>query len=211
MKRSKILALTLLFLGLLLVHDLLLLGLTSRDLRQKSSQDALNFSRMSAKPVVEAYQQYYASGFYKFKELTGNIMRMNPDLQRIILLDVAGAVLFDSRELTGPKPAAGADSAMTPELLAAVKGLETSCRVVKVRDGQLCLDVVVPYIEEWGRHEYSVRLQILYRPLQQTWLRMWLKMLLAATVTTILGVLAVSRLLIGCLNRIANGTQRADG
>jgi hypothetical protein len=175
-----------LYLGLWLLQHLLMVAFTGPALRIRHSQDAFSFARMSARAVAEAYDSYYASGYYKFRELVGDVMQLNPDLKQVSLVDVEGRVLFDSREFAEGKPAVQA-KIESPELLAAVKGLDIACRMAKGGDGRNRLDIVVPYLEEWGRHRVSVRFLIDYRPWGEQWREIWKRILLAGLASLSLG------------------------
>jgi hypothetical protein len=186
-----------LYLGLLLLQHLLIVAFTGSALRSQQSRDSFGYARMSARTVAEAYDSYYASGYYKFREMVGDVMRMNPGLKGLSLIDVEGRVLFDSREFSEGKPASQA-VVDNPELLAAVKGLDLTCRMAKGDDGAGRLDIVVPYLEEWGRHRVSVRYIMDYRTWGDQWRGLWARILLAGLVSLVLGsaiiVLACARM-----------------
>lgn len=188
------------YLALMVLQHLLIVAFTGSARQRRYNQDAFGYARMSAKTVAEAYENYYASGYYKFRELVGDIMILNPDLRDLWLLDVEGRVLFHSAEFAQGKP-----SAMgiidNPELLAAVKGLELSCRMDKDDEGRGVLDIVVPHLEEWGRHRVSVRYRIVYHPWGEQWREIWGRILLAGLVSLALGAAII---LLAC-RRLARG------
>ncbi len=175
-----------LYFVLLLLQHLLIVAFTGSAVRRQQSQDAFSYARMSARTVADAYDSYYASGYYKFREMVGDVMRMNPDIRGLSLIDVEGRVLFDSREFTEGKPPRPA-VLDNPELLAAVKGLDLTCRMAKGEDGSARLDIVVPYLEEWGRHRVSVRYLMDYLTWGEQWKGIWSRILLAGLVSLVLG------------------------
>ncbi len=179
-----------LYLALVLVQHLLIIAFTYPALRHQQSQDAITYARMSARAVAEAYDRYYASGYYKFRELVGDVLRMNPHLRRLYLIDVEGRVLFDSREFeSGVRAAPG--RVESQEILAAVKGLDLACWLMKDEDGAARLDIVVPYLEEWGQHRVSVRYQIDYHPWSRPGFGLWRRLLIAGLLSLALGGLAI--------------------
>lgn len=191
--RRLTIALSILVLALILLHDAVLGLLTAGLFREKYNQDAFGYARMSARPVAEAYERYYRSGYYKFRELVGDVMAMNPDLDRLALIDVTGAVLFDSREFTdGPAPAPAPP--LPPQLLAAVKDLSPTCRIAEGPDGRSVLDIIVPYVEEWGRHRYSVRYQIRYRSWGDVRAEFWTRLAAAGLISFLLGAVLAALL-----------------
>ena len=207
--KRMIIWLSLLVLALIVVHDLVLVLLSAGLFREKFNQDAFGYARMSARPVAEAYERYYQSGYYKFRELIGDAMRMNPDLMRLSLIDVNGTVLFDSRELAEGKATRPA-AAAPPDILDAVKGLTLTCRVAGDETGNSVLDIVVPYVEEWGRHRYSVRYQIRYRSWGDARSRLWLRLFLAGIISFVLGACAAVPLMRWLMNRHQILSSRID-
>ena len=109
-------------------------------------------------PVCSAYELYFASGFSKFRELVQEVAKLNPDLAWFEIYDTSGKLLFDSRGLQvehgSTEPAAQA-SPVTDRLAQALRAMELSSWSLQKADGPLFM-VVAPYVEEWGRHRYSV-------------------------------------------------------
>ena len=104
--------------------------LTKRaELRKGIEERALTFALLTRAPICAGYETYYASGFYKFRELMRDLPdASNPDVERILIINVNGQVLFDSRELDEARPPAAPSRAQRwvqePERLEAVKRLE---------------------------------------------------------------------------------------
>jgi signal transduction histidine kinase len=154
--------------ALVLVANGMVLALANRrHLREDLERRAQAYARLSVGPICEAYETYYASGYSKFRELLLETMRLNPDLSRLTIYDTGGRLLFDSSELRGeliaPAPRASRVRA-GPQLLPALKGLGVaSWNEAGARRGSAPLFMVaVPYVEEWGRHRYSVVFAIVY-------------------------------------------------
>ena len=72
--------------------------------RENLITQARAFAKLSAKPVGNVYSVYYDSGFLKFKELVGEILVLNPDIEKVQIISVTGEVLFDSSDLSQEKP-----------------------------------------------------------------------------------------------------------
>jgi signal transduction histidine kinase/DNA-binding response OmpR family regulator len=181
--------------ALVLVANSLVLALANRPrLREDLEHRAEAFARLSVAQICNAYETYYASGYSKFREIVQDEMKLDPDLARLAIYDTAGRVLFDSRELrselvepvqrnVAPAPAggapkgapagaaAGAVAGMPPgalpgsgeRLLTAVQGLAPSAWPAE--DGRAYV-VMAPYVEEWGRHRYSVAFTFSYDSLR---------------------------------------------
>jgi signal transduction histidine kinase len=182
--------------ALVLVANSLVLALANRPrLREDLENRAQAYARLSTAQVCNAYETYYASGYSKFREIVQDKMQLEPDLARLAIYDTGGRVLFDSRELGNelgePRESvepsgrgdrgdrgqrAGRDdragrverrqapaAAGGERLLAAVQGMAPSAW--QAEDGGAYV-VVAPYVEEWGRHRYSVAFTFSYDSLR---------------------------------------------
>jgi signal transduction histidine kinase/DNA-binding response OmpR family regulator len=152
--------------ALVLVANSLVLALANRPhLREDLETRAQAFARLSVAQICNAYETYYASGYSKFREIVQDKMKLEPDLVRLAIHDTRGRVLFDSRELRSelvepvqrgaalPSGAAGTPDGVDGRLLGAVQGMSPVAWTAE--DGRVYV-VMAPYVEEWGRHRYSV-------------------------------------------------------
>ena len=124
------------------------------------------YSRLAVRPICEGYRDYYFSGYFKYRERMQNLMTLDMDLTRIRLLDLNGKVLFDSENLKTPHfiPQEGVDGPILTDsyYLDAVRKLERSQRYIDTPQGNKGLEITSPYVEEWGRHNFSVVLLFTY-------------------------------------------------
>ncbi len=154
-----------------LTINALYLILTKRvELRRDIERRAELFASLTAKPICVGYETYYASGFYKFQELIGYYLDLNEDLVRVRIINVNGKVLFDSAEL---QEGGGQREGRDPERwiegadrLEAIKRLELTPLHIQDARGRELLEVIAPYIEDWGRHRLSVAYTVSYDNLQ---------------------------------------------
>jgi signal transduction histidine kinase/CheY-like chemotaxis protein len=169
--RRRILVAIVALVGLVLLALAIVFVLTSRSaLRHDIEQRAEGFGALATGPVCEAYDTYYRSGYSKFRELLTDVMRRNPDVETLAIFDTAGRRLFDSSELSSEVYQPGqAPSVPTvdPRLLAAVQGLHNESWSDPRATGEI-YRLVVPYVEEWGRHRYSVVYDISYASLHRS-------------------------------------------
>jgi signal transduction histidine kinase len=157
--------------ALVLVANSLVLALANRPhLREDLENRAQAYARLSTAQVCNAYETYYASGYSKFREIVQDKMQLEPDLARLAIYDTGGRVLFDSRELGNElgEPGGRVELRQAPapageRLLAAVQGMAPSAW--QAEDGR-AYRVVAPYVEEWGRHRYSVAFTFSYDSLR---------------------------------------------
>jgi signal transduction histidine kinase len=155
--------------ALVLVANGLVLAVASRQqLRQDVERRAQSFAALAAGPICNAYETYYDSGYSKFRELLLEIRRLDPDLTHVAVYDTGGRRLFDSdefrSELQEPAPPPAAPTA-DPAMLHAVKSMALAAWR-GTDDGRPVYVVVAPFVEEWGRHRYSVAFYIVYDSLQ---------------------------------------------
>jgi signal transduction histidine kinase/DNA-binding response OmpR family regulator len=155
--------------GLVLLALALVFVLTSRTaLRHEIEERAQGYAALATGPVCETYETYYRSGYSKFRELLGDVLRKNTDVVAVAIYDTGGRRLFHSDELAreiyqpGKEPTVVASE---PRLLAAVQGLRAESWVDRRPDREV-YRVVVPYVEEWGRHRYSVVYDVSYESLR---------------------------------------------
>ena len=85
--------------GILLILVALTMVLVRyRDQKQLLENTALMFAETTNDQICQQYRVYYHSGSYKFREIVRRTMAWNPDVHRILILSVAGQVLYDSSE-----------------------------------------------------------------------------------------------------------------
>ena len=153
--------------AVVLLANSLVLALANRPhLREDLEHRAQAFARLSTAQVCNAFETYYESGYSKFREIVQDKMRLEPDLARLAIYDTRGGVLFDSRELGNElaEPVArGRAATAGKRMLAAVRGMAPSAW--EAEDGRVYV-VVAPYVEEWGRHRYSVAFTFSYDSLR---------------------------------------------
>jgi signal transduction histidine kinase/DNA-binding response OmpR family regulator len=153
------------------------------ELRRDIEARARIFALLTRQPICEGYETYFASGFYKFRELMKDYLKLEPDVERILIVNVKGEILFDSSELEDNAPrrqeppqrwispkaereSHGEEDKGPDPLLDAVKSLEATPLPAVDSTGAPALEIVAPYIEDWGRHKLSVLYRVHYRNLQ---------------------------------------------
>lgn len=132
--------------------------------RTRIESEALNFAELTKAPICSAYNDFYESGFYKFRELIKDRMRLNPDLDRLLIVNMNGEVVFDSDDMDDAisRQPTVAPQIKEPERLEAIKRLEPTVLKIELAGGAPGLEIIAPYLEEWGRHELSVIYQVTY-------------------------------------------------
>jgi signal transduction histidine kinase/DNA-binding response OmpR family regulator len=140
------------------------------ELRADIKEEALTFAELTKERLSNGWDENHdEKDFYKFRGLVRDILRLNTDVERILIADVNGRVLFDSAELDelDPHRQTPAPDRWIPEpgRLAAIQGLDT--RVLPNGDsrGDPGFEVVAPYFKEWGVHKLSILYDVSYKSL----------------------------------------------
>ena len=145
--------------ALVVVLVLLLWG-AGRYLQRDLETRARDYALLSTPGISESYERYHESGVYKMRQQMTETLRRSEDVVSASVLDVNGLILFDSEV-----PASDESKARVPRkiedpwIVDAVRRLEPSERRLAPSIAEARFEVVVPYMEEWGRH----RLSTLYR------------------------------------------------
>ena len=86
---------------LLLNAAWLLLSARQR-MRDRLETSASLFASLATGPIGSAYDAYFDSGYFKFRQIVRDLLALAPDVSRAEIVDVEGRVLFDSRDLDEP-------------------------------------------------------------------------------------------------------------
>ncbi len=170
LKTRTAVALSSVIVAVLTINAVYLILTKRRELRRDIETRAELFANLTAKPICVGYETYYASGFYKFQELIGYYLGLEEDLERVRIINVNGKILFDSAELqegTGQREGRDPERWIEgAERLEAIKRLDPTSLPARDANGNEVLEVIAPYIEDWGRHRLSVSYTVHFRNLQ---------------------------------------------
>jgi len=154
---------------ILLVNAFLLIYFKYKEFQNDIEHRAFSFARLAVKPICDGYDTYFYSGYFKFRELISNLLSSEPDITKIRIVDVNGRILFDSDNLKKSHFIPRTDEQLPlitdAYYLDSVRRLEISQRYTYGTDERKNLEIVSPYIEEWGRHKLSVIMDFSYRAL----------------------------------------------
>ena len=154
----------------ILVANAVYLIVTKRaELRRQTEQQAKTFALLTRDRIGAGYDTYGAQDL-KFRRLMEEVLSLDPDVDRIQIIDVDGRIRFDSTQM-GETASHGAPEAsdrlvQDPQRLAAVKAVADSRIDGTDADGRETLEIVAPYREDWGRHTLSVAYRVNYRNLE---------------------------------------------
>jgi signal transduction histidine kinase/DNA-binding response OmpR family regulator len=165
-----------------------------RDQKKLLEHNALMFSQTTDDQICQEYRIYYHSGSYKFREIVRRTMAWNSDVHRVLIISVSGEVLYDSSEsidynLQSDRPVRRLADQKLVEATAELNALTFHDHDPAL--GNLLL-IVSPFIEEWGRHPYSVLYVFTYDSLYRT---------VQAMILPIVGLLLLSLLVMAFVAR----------
>ncbi len=170
LKTRTALAISSVVVVILLANAVYLIVTKRSEIRREVQARALTFAQLTKAPICAGYENFYASGYYKFRELMLSTMRLNQDVERILIVNVNGQVLFDSEELDEgralPARPPGDRLVQEPERLEAVKRLEATLLEPRQISGHAGFEIIAPHVEDWGRHKLSVIYEVSYRKLR---------------------------------------------
>ena len=117
-----------------------------------------SYASLSVNTFGKYYKDYQSGiGFLKFSERIDSIMKLNNDIESIQIVDVNGKICFDSYEIK--------EGQYNEEILGEryLSDNETISRAgafshsTIISEKEKYIDIIQPYFDEWGRHDYSVR------------------------------------------------------
>jgi len=157
LKLKIIFPLLIILLVVFLTSSLVIIDRESKAAKTSLINTAASFSSLSAVYVIDNYKILYESGFYKFTEVIDDLMKLNTDLVTIQIVDVNGKILFDSIEIKEGKydESTLGDRFLENETL--IQRAGEPLPSLFINEQTRCIDIIEPYFEQWGRHDYSVR------------------------------------------------------
>jgi signal transduction histidine kinase len=175
-------------LGLLANAAWLMLSARQR-LRERLETSASLFASLATGPIGAAYDAYSDSGYFKFRQVVRDLMALLPDVTRVEIVDVEGRVLFDSRRIDEVAPSGVSGERLDPTRLEAARRLEPT--TLRGRGAEAdTLEIVSPWVEDWGRHRLSVVYHVSYANLNAEY-RRYARATLALTAVSILAAAVI--------------------
>jgi len=116
-----------------------------------------SFASLSVESLVNNHLRYYESGFYQYIQIVDNLMNLNNDIISLQMVDVNGKILFDSAEIDDGKYEEFFNGERYLEDNESIERAAASTASTKIYEEKKLIEIIQPYNEEWGRHDYSVR------------------------------------------------------
>ncbi|KYK21916.1 hypothetical protein AYK21_04365 [Thermoplasmatales archaeon SG8-52-2] len=119
--------------------------------------NAESFASLSVESIIDNHIRYYESGFYQYIQIVDNLMSLNKDIISLQMVDVNGKILFDSSEIEDGKYEDFFNGGRYLEDDESISRAAGSTASTIIYEDEKLIDIFQPYVEEWGRHDYSVR------------------------------------------------------
>jgi signal transduction histidine kinase len=187
-----------------------LLLASRRASRERLESEVRQFALIATPGVAQSFDSYFDSGYFKFRQLVIDLLARSEDVTALLVCDVEGRVRFDSRHLEAPADAPGELPALDAERLQAVRRVQPS-ELRSRASGAPRLEIVVPYLEDWGRHRLSVIYHVSDARLERQFQRsVWVAVQLVALSAVVIALLgrALGSRLTRPLGELTRGVQQ---
>src|SRR5918996_4255420 len=188
----------------LLFNALLLIYFKYREFQNDVEHRAYSFAKLAVKPICDGYETYFYSGYFKFRELLSSLLSSEAEILEVQIVDVNGNILFDSDDLQKshfiPRPDLPRTVITDGYYLDAIRKLELTQRHINDEHGDRVLEIVSPYIEEWGRHKLSVIMRFTYNTLKPQ-MRMMIYQVIGLTLLSMLFTSLLAWMFIGRITK----------
>lgn len=149
-----------LFIGFLLFSAISTYTLVEKETnaaRNELLTNAESFASLSSSSLVKNYNLLYDAGFYKFTEIVYDTLSLNGNIEKLSILTSDGGIVFDSNELNLGKYDETTNGKRYVEDQQVVGHLDDYSQTTML-DGSdnSYAQILQPYYDEWGRHDYSV-------------------------------------------------------
>jgi signal transduction histidine kinase len=140
------------------VSSLVIIQREYNSARNTLIQSSESFASLSVADLIRKFDTYYESGFYKFIEIIDETMSLDDNIEKIQIVNVNGKILFDSDEIIYGKynEENNQERYLENDDLILKAGLSNPT-VYEIEEETNTFTIIQPYIEEWGRHDYSIR------------------------------------------------------
>jgi signal transduction histidine kinase/DNA-binding response OmpR family regulator len=191
----------------LVINAVYLIVRKNSELRGDIERETRTFAELTKERLAIGWEEDQDRAFSKFPEAVRETLRLNTDVERILIADVNGRVLFDSTELDELDPRRQASPPdrwiPEPERLVAIQGSNT--RVLPSRDsrGEPGFEIVAPYFKAWGVHKLSILYDVSYKSVRP---KIW-RLAFPIGALTLLSILASAVVAAALASRITRPVQ----
>jgi signal transduction histidine kinase len=157
LKLKVILPLLVILLAVFLTSSLVIIDREAKAAKETIVNTADSFSSLSVPYVMDNFELYFDSGFYRFTEVIDELMKLNTNLIDVQVVNVNGKILFDSTEIQAGKYDERTNGERFLENATLMQKAGDPASYLVLNETTRRIDIMQPYFEEGGGHEYSVR------------------------------------------------------
>src|SRR5262245_11744501 len=143
----------------LVINAVYLILRKKSELRGDIERETTTFAELTKERLATGWDRYHDESVSRFPELVRDALRLNTDVERILIVDVYGRILFDSIDLDALEPRRPPSAPdrwiLEPARLAAIQGVDNRVFASHDAAGEPGLEIVAPYLEEWGKHRVT--------------------------------------------------------
>ena len=186
-----------------------------KNTRKNLTERAIAFSKLSTKPLSEAKDLYFDSGYFKFKEVFIDIKKLDPNIKKIQFVDVNGKIIFDSDKIGESSYKGGDNDLVDQSVLEKVISSEPQYSYNPKNSSELT-EIFYPYFSDWGGHPYTLRYFISYDEIRDnilTIIKQTILLFIASFIFVVLAITgSVNRLILSPITKVSKLAQRiSDG
>ena len=188
-----------------------------KSLNERLISQAKSFSQLSIGPIIETYELYFDSGYFKFRELMLETLSLNSDISRIQIIDIQGNILVDTESLKKAevwqryKP----EEEQISETLK--KNLQSSPEyfVLHAQKKELISEILYPYSDDWGRYSYNVRYFISYERVENDIEKIKIQIIIFTISALILTIYlmgkGINKVVVSPIRKFQKGVEKISG
>lgn len=140
--------------------SVVIFGQIKNDLYKNKDNSVVSSGKVLNRYIIDTYELYYDSGTLKFQEVMNHINELSNDFSSFQVVSVDGNVLFDSSQKDVNERTNLEKSNLSPDIINA-----TSIYTQKTNEK---IDyIVVPHVDDWGNHKYSIRYSTNYNDVNE--------------------------------------------
>jgi signal transduction histidine kinase len=212
-KLKLIIPLLIILIIVFLSSSLVIINREAQEVRNSIIINAKSYSSLSIKNIIDNYETFYESGFYKYTEETKNLMSLNRNVISIQLLDINGKILFESNEIEEGKYDEKLYGPRYIESNITLEQIRKPINTVNVYDENVKIfDIIEPYFNEYNVHQYSViycfSLKYLDEQITNIFFEVFLFSLIFIIISFLLIFYILNRLITIPISKLNNGVKK---
>lgn len=191
LQKKFILIVTILLFVVLLISAYVTVVSNIKQTRKNLTEEAISFANLSTKPLGQNYDLYFNSGYFKFREVFTEILKLNLNIKEIQFIDVSGKIIFDSKYVGGSNYQETEDNIVDKTTLDHVLS-DKPVYINNPNQSSEITEIYYPYFTDWGSHAYTARYFISYDQVRQNIISIITQAAMLLIIFLIIAVLLIS-------------------